>query len=131
MNAGMKWLTSFFRKKKNAQPRNGKWKEFNKHGVLISEGHYKNDIKVGIWRTYYETGELAIEEFYVNGKLHGKFSAYHMNGVLMSHGSYKNNMREGYFYIYNEKGVLVQQMFFVKDRISATTGQPDMKLSVK
>ena len=105
----------FLKKSDDRKPRNGKWKEFNKQAVLISEGNYTHDLKNGLWRQYYETGELLIEENYDNGVLHGRYASYHLNGWLLSEGLYKNGQREGYFYVYDERGNQLKCLLFVNN----------------
>ncbi|HEX8041783.1 MAG TPA: hypothetical protein VF490_21695 [Chryseosolibacter sp.] len=96
-------------------PRNGKWKEFNKHAVLIAEGHYLQDLKHGTWKQYYEGGELLIEENYDKGILHGRYASYHVNGRLFSEGEYKHGHREGYFNVYDESGKHTRSLLFVNN----------------
>lgn len=96
--------------------RNGKWKEFNKRAILISEGTYVNDLKDGVWREYDEyTGKLTIEECYSCGVQHGRFAAFHPNGQLLSEGEYRQGLREGYFRIYDERGVNVRNILFINN----------------
>ena len=103
------------KQKKSESKKNGKWKEYNKHAVLIAEGNYRHDLKHGVWKQYYETGELVIEEMYKRGILHGRYTAYHMNGRIMSEGHYVHGSREGYFYIYDEDGNRVKSLLFEKN----------------
>ena len=105
-----------FLKKKNIKtPRNGKWKEFNKQAVLVSEGYYQHDLKHGKWTQYYETGELLIEETYDQGILHGRYASYHMNGQLLSEGEYQHGKREGIFNVFDENGRQTKRLLFVNN----------------
>jgi len=104
-----------FGQRRNAAPKNGKWKEFNKHALLISEGSYHQDLKDGLWRQFYETGELLIEETYQHGVLHGRFTSYHLNGRPLSDGHYKYGQREGYFHVYDEDGKQLKSLLFVNN----------------
>ena len=119
MNSIEMWKKIFDRflnkKNKTAAPRNGKWKEFNKQAILVSEGHYEDNLKHGEWKQYYETGELLLEETYENGTLHGRYAAYHMNGKRMSEGQYQRGRREGYFEVYDEHGKHLKRMRFVNN----------------
>lgn len=118
MNKMKMWKEMFgrlFNKTRKRQPRNGKWKEFNKQAVLISEGHYHHDLKNGLWKQYYETGELLIEETYDKGVLHGRFASYHLNGRLLSEGHYNYGQREGYFHVYDESGKPAKRLLFVNN----------------
>lgn len=98
------------------QIRNGKWKEFNKHGVLIAEGVYVNNDKHGTWIEYYDhSGSKMIEEDYRYGVQHGRFISYHPNGKIFSQGQFVNGSREGYFKAYDEFGKNTRTIFFVNN----------------
>lgn len=104
--------------------RNGKWKEFNKHAVLIAEGCYLNNKKHGLWREYYDSnGSLMIEENYENGIQHGRFASYHPNGQLLSDGQFNNGLRTGQFKIYDEYGTYIKSLLFVNDIEIETIGE--------
>ena len=99
------------------QTRNGKWKEFNKHAILISEGVYVNNKKHGVWREYYDSnGGLMIEETYLHGVQHGRFASYHPNGQLLSEGQFENGSREGCFKVYDENGTNIRNLVFADDK---------------
>ena len=100
---------------KTTEVKNGKWKEFNKHAVLIAEGVFVNDEKHGLWREYYDTGELMIEEHYDHGIQHGRFASFHLNGQLFSEGQYFRGSREGYFRVYNEEGKNIRNLLFIEN----------------
>jgi antitoxin component YwqK of YwqJK toxin-antitoxin module len=96
--------------------RNGKWKEFNKHAVLVSEGVYVNNKKHGLWREYYDhTGALMIEEMYHHGIQHGRFASFHPNGQVWSEGNFHFGLREGYFRVYDEHGKNVKNLLFINN----------------
>lgn len=98
------------------QVRNGKWKEFNKHGVLIAEGSYVNNKKHGIWREYYDhNGAMMIEENYDCGISHGRYASFHPNGQILSEGQFYHGSRVGYFKIYDEQGNNIRNLHFVND----------------
>jgi antitoxin component YwqK of YwqJK toxin-antitoxin module len=109
-----------------AQIRNGKWKEFNRHGVLIAEGVYVDNAKHGTWIEYYDhTGTKMIQEDYRYGVQHGRFTSYHPNGRIFSQGQFVNGLREGYFNVYDEQGNNTRTLYFInnvqiKDTINAT-----------
>lgn len=97
--------------------KNGKWKEFNKHAILVAEGVYVNGEKHGIWKEYYDhTGELMIEEEYNHGVSHGIYRCFHPNGKIWSEGRFENGRREGYFRVYDEKGNHLRTLQFVNDK---------------
>ena len=118
-----------FGKKKTKAPKNGKWKEFNKHAVLISEGMYQDDLRHGVWKQYYETGELLIEETYQYGVLHGRFASFHLSGRLLSEGRYQHGLREGYFHIFDESGRQVKSMLFARNTLVEEVEVPGHRAS--
>lgn len=118
----IKKLSQFFKLiKKNktepAKPKNGKWKEFNRHAILISEGQYVDGDRDGLWRFYYDSGELLIEEEYNCGKKNGKYCSFFRNGKPMSHGKFSNDLRHGEFRVYTEQGRLTKVLVFNNDEL--------------
>lgn len=101
------------------QKKNGKWKEFNKHAVLIAEGFYIDNKKHGVWREYYDSGELMIEESFHEDVPHGQYAAYHKNGVVLSEGKFIGGSREGLFKIYNSDGTHIKSLWFANDTLIA------------
>ena len=107
--------------------KNGKWKEFNKHAILIAEGHYVNNAKHGLWREYYDSGELATEQNYIHGVLHGPYASYHTNGQLWSEGVHVNDQCEGTFKVYNEHGLLIKLLIFENGRLVEERDMKNLK----
>lgn len=110
--------------------RNGKYKEFNKHGVLVSEGVYVNGKKHGLWREYYDhTGSIMIEEHYKHGIPHGRFSSFHPCGRVYSTGMFVDGSREGYFRVYDEQGVNIRNLYFVDNQLVVSGKEFNMALA--
>lgn len=93
----------------------GKWKEFNKHAILIAEGHYQTGQKHGRWREYFDTGELMLEEDFYKGTADGRFATYHRNGKVLSEGNFIQGLRMGEFKIYDEQGIHIKSLRFERD----------------
>jgi antitoxin component YwqK of YwqJK toxin-antitoxin module len=113
----IKLINLVFGRKANSLKKNGRWKEFNKHGILISVGIYVQGLKHGQWKEYYDTGELMLEENYQLGVMHGQFTTYHPNGSIMSEGLYRNGKREGYFKVYAACGTQTKSLLFKDDAL--------------
>lgn len=117
----IKFISRFFKLKgknrESAKPKNGKWKEFNKNAILISEGHYIDGHRNGQWKFYYDSGELLIEEEYDNGKKHGVYSSFFRSGKPMSQGKFSDDLRQGEFKVYSEQGRLTKVMVFKNDEL--------------
>ena len=109
-------FVTFFGKKK-ILPKEGTWKEFNKHAVLISVGNYLHDNKHGCWQEFYDTGELMFEEHYEHGVQHGLFSSYHRNGNLLSEGMFLWGSREGDFKVFDEDGNHIKSLEFFENKL--------------
>ncbi|MEX1241256.1 MAG: hypothetical protein WEB30_16160 [Cyclobacteriaceae bacterium] len=121
-----------FGKRNIKNPKNGKWKEFSMHAVLVSEGSYHGDLKNGVWKQFYETGELLIEETYEDGILHGRFASYHVNGSVLSEGRYQHGLREGYFHVFDESGKEIKSLLFVNNvLVEADTSRVSLRESVR
>ena len=95
----------------------GRWKEFNKHAILIAEGDYLNGKKHGRWREYFDTGELMIEEDFEHGISNGRFVSYHRNGKVLSEGQFENGLRVGEFIVYDESGKRIRSLQFEEDNL--------------
>lgn len=102
--------------------RDGKYKEHNRHGILIREGYYKNGLRTGTWKIYNElTGQLVIEEDYANGILDGTYRSFYEDGSVFSIGHYKKNKRDGEFQVYDRNGRHVMTMKFRNDVLMHVT----------
>jgi uncharacterized protein len=98
----------------------GPWKEYYETGELQAEGTYSTDIRTGLWRFwyqngqveqigkllndgsadslwlwYYPTGKLRRQEFYSNGAIHGIMIEFDANGDTLLTGLYQYGLREG------------------------------------
>jgi len=104
-------------KRKRPKKRVNRKSVTNKRAVLVSEGFYHNDLKHGLWREYYESGQVMIEEYYRYGVQHGKFTSYHPNGKLFGEGQYEDGKREGYFKVYDENGNQIKTLLFIHNNL--------------
>lgn len=118
----MNLLKKLFGQKKKLK--NGTWREYNKHAVMITEGQFLNDLKHGAWRYYYDTGGLAIEEHYELGKKHGTYKSFFPGGMVMSEGRYEHDLREGYFHVYDERERLVRVILYAHNVLVTDTKYP-------
>jgi antitoxin component YwqK of YwqJK toxin-antitoxin module len=67
---------------------------------LNYEGKYKNGKKDGIWRAYFQNGDLAFEGRYRNGVLDGPSMTFDEDGIHHSEGDFKNGKKEGLWEYY-------------------------------
>jgi antitoxin component YwqK of YwqJK toxin-antitoxin module len=63
--------------------KNGLEENYHKNGKLKECGNWKNGKQVGVWKLFYETGKVMLEQTRnENGEVHGITKLYHKNGQL-------------------------------------------------
>jgi MORN repeat variant len=93
----------------------GEYMEFSTlTGRKSLEANYHEGVLNGVFRTYWESGEIWNEGFYQNGKLNGRFKFYERNGHLIYYLHYKNGMLDGLCESYYWSGNLEQQFWYKK-----------------
>jgi antitoxin component YwqK of YwqJK toxin-antitoxin module len=121
------------------QMKEGEWKFFSSiiKGNIISEEHYKrnlkngpslkfypdstvaeklnyiNDIRQGEWIRYYPNGSICLKSNYLNGKVNGTFEVWFENGRIEFSGQYKNDTRDGFWRIYKDDGTIKYELVYV------------------
>lgn len=66
-----------------------------------------NGEKEGLWREYYQNGNLRAEYHYQNGKKNGYGRQYWDGGVLLQEAIYENDLETGLVTWYNEQGQII------------------------
>ncbi len=84
--------------------RDGEWEFFSDEGVLKSREVYQNGIKHGASTSYYDSGALLREEYYVHGKKEGEFKEFFENGRLRSSRMHANDSFHGEVKIFEQDG---------------------------
>lgn len=82
-----------------------KYEEFDDYGNLYKEGQFKNGLKEGIWKTYYDNS-YDIENYH-NGKLNGEFKKFSKDNHLLVKGEYKEHKKEGVWIDYESSEFLL------------------------
>lgn len=74
--------------------------------ILFEDGHKENEIMYkngkwhGIYKSFYDTGELNVIASYKQGKLHGQYITYAKRGWVFSYREYKNGESHGKYMLY-------------------------------
>lgn len=76
------------------------------------DGEYKDELRHGMWKAWYETGTLWSEGEYKEGKRNGKGIYYHPNGKKYIEGIYSNDVRVGNWRFYDTTGTLSKEVDF-------------------
>jgi len=118
----------------------GDWEKKYPSGVLMYEGTFKDDKPVGLFKHYYESGKLKIEQNHLpgdisevkmydidgktvaaTGKYHGRVKEgewkYYSENKLMLTEFYKNGLKEGLAIVYSKTGSIVEKIPYKKDKI--------------
>jgi antitoxin component YwqK of YwqJK toxin-antitoxin module len=93
----------------------GGYKEYYKNGALKIESLYANNELSGIWRRYYETGEIEWEVEYNHGYRQGLYKQFYKNGILKLEGRHVADLKNGEEKRYDEKGSLLWKGAYFKD----------------
>jgi antitoxin component YwqK of YwqJK toxin-antitoxin module len=103
---------------------------YDENGRLVSGGPYRENIPIGIHRSYDASGNVTGSTIYDNqgnvisegivteqGVRQGKWINYFLSGEVQSEGSYIENERSGAWNFYRKNGKLEQQGSYRNDRI--------------
>ena len=78
----------------------GKYREFDNMKRLREEGEFNYGLKVGIWKTWYESGEVESLVKWKKGLKQGKSYYYDYNGVLQKMIPYDDDVIDGNVIVY-------------------------------
>lgn len=92
----------------------GIWRIYYDSGQVFSEINYANDMKNGSWKEYFEDKSIRLSAFYDNDLLTGDYILYSLTGTVLSKGNYKDGHREGEWITYNDKGQK-EHVEFIRD----------------
>jgi antitoxin component YwqK of YwqJK toxin-antitoxin module len=95
----------------------GPYYQFQRNGIIQSEGFFRNGKKIGTWERYDHEGNLYSETTYKNGKQHGPYYEYYNNGTIQRYESYKNDKQDGLSGYYNEDGLLQEEENYKNGKI--------------
>ncbi len=74
-------------------------------GKITDKISYKNDVRNGISKSYYQDGKIHEKEYYINDKLNGVVYKYNNEGKLYSICNYENDKLHGIQTFYENNGV--------------------------
>jgi serine phosphatase RsbU (regulator of sigma subunit) len=83
-----------------------------KFNQIITDGHYTDGIKEGLWKSYHQnTNKIKSEITYHAGEIDGKVKLYNDKGKPTHEGTIKNGEWVGDYYIYNSSGEKIKKTF--------------------
>ena len=84
---------------------NGKYEEYE-YNKLKCEGGYKEGRKHGVFKTFYDSGNVKEEKPYKEGKLDGTHKTYYTNGKIEQERNYRAGKQNGKDMYYESDGTL-------------------------
>ncbi len=85
----------------------GLWREWFENGQLaMQESFGESGMRTGPSREWFENGTPQSEYYYEDNVLQGPFKIWHKNGLLAEHGEYLNDKKFGPNQEWHENGVL-------------------------
>jgi antitoxin component YwqK of YwqJK toxin-antitoxin module len=99
----------------NAQGKQGEWIRVYEDGSLYYSGQFKNDKPYGVFKYYYESGELMARHEFIEGHTVVEGKTFYRDGTLQSEGRYASQKKEGEWKFYNRDGKLVRVEQFKND----------------
>lgn len=98
---------------------NGYAKLYHSNGQLAEEGLWKEEVWVGNYISYYESGTIKYAwNFSEEGYRNGKQDYFHENGKQMISGDWKKGKESGVIKRFNENGALIEEQTFDNGKIN-------------
>ena len=88
-------------------------------------GFLKNNMREGVWRSWYENGLPWSETEFKGGIKNGRTSTWYENGKKRYEGFFTNDKETGSWTFWDENGVVVAEKDLV---LSSTKNHPKEKL---
>ena len=92
--------------------RNGVCEEYHVDGSVKSTGHYRNDNRVGLWKSLYLNKNVESLTNYSAGVREGQFVDYFENKVVDASGRYHNDRPDSVWTFNNESGSLAKKCYY-------------------
>jgi antitoxin component YwqK of YwqJK toxin-antitoxin module len=101
-----------------AGKRNGSSLSFYPDGEIAEEVWWKEDMKDGVWKQYFENGRLKLSAAYRNGKLEGEIITYYPDGKKETEGKYRQDVPDGKWVHYLNDGKIASTIEYVNGQIA-------------
>lgn len=101
----------------------GPWKKSFPNGKIRYEGQFKDDKPVGLFKYYYESGDLKTTSFFIDRGITTRTKTYYQTGKLLSEGNFINEKKDSIWKFYALDGKLRSEESFsngVRSGVSKT-----------
>ena len=92
----------------------GEWKKYHKNGMLRYVGSFKNDKPVGVFKYYYDTGELQVKMTHSGSDSYSH--AYYVSGEIKAVGKYENQKKDSVWVYYDIEGYKKSDEFYLSGK---------------
>lgn len=106
-----------FNQKDESGLKQGNWKKLYNNGKVRYEGQFKDDKPVGLFKYYYENGELMATNNHVGDGTVANH-AYHKNGKIKAKGVFQNQLKDSLWQYFNENEVLILEESYHLDTLN-------------
>ena len=96
----------------------GLWKKYHKNGMLRYEGSFKDDNPVGVFKYYYDTGELQVKMTNIGKNAYS--NVYYETGELKATGKYENQKKDSTWTFYDREGYKMAEEFYLSGKAEGT-----------
>ncbi len=88
------------------------------NGIIKYSGYFRFGKRHGLWRSFYENGELWSECYYHEGFKNGSYKINTTQGITKIKGWHKNNLKDSLWFFYDDSGKLLQKTAFKNDAVT-------------
>jgi antitoxin component YwqK of YwqJK toxin-antitoxin module len=107
-------------KKNNPDKEEGIFKTFYENGNIKSEQNYLNWKFNGKWKIFYENGNIKSENNYQEGKLNGESKEFYENGNIKSENNYQDDKLNGESKEFFQDGNIMSLKNYLNNRTDGT-----------
>ena len=87
--------------------------DYDDHNISIKiERTVKGNMNHGIYRDYYENGQIRTDATYKNGALDGSYTFYHDNGEIYVQVDYRKGDLDGLITFYKPNGKVLEKVLY-------------------
>ena len=106
-----------FNQKDSRGLKQGVWKNtWIETGHLASIETYKDDVRNGFCKYYYENGVLQSTGYFRGNSVDGEFRSYYKSGILYEIKNYEDNVRNGWTIYYDTLGRFASEALWKNGR---------------
>jgi len=91
--------------------------EYFNNGKIESIVHYKNGVRDGDAKFFWENGNIKQELYYFNGRVDGSVRNYNEKGIMQEMFSIENNKREGPTSYFDSTGTYLDDKFYTAGKL--------------